>query len=281
MRKTALAASGFALLLALTACGSESTPTTTNTAAQQADTKPASSLFNDAQELVRAASARADEAKSAKFTMQMDIMGMQMSGSGEGSFEGTNSQMSMTMQMMGQNIEMRMVDAAIYMKMPAGQSPGGKPWVKMDLNSAQAGEMKGMLEQSQQSDPRKILEVIQKAGKITKADTVQLDGQEVSHYAIDLDMKKAGGLGGMTEADLAELPEGTIVPTEIWLNRDQLPVQITMDMGEAIKKIAEKQGEQVPAGTNIGGKMTMKYSDWGAPVNVEIPPADQVGEMPR
>ncbi|AXB45038.1 hypothetical protein [Amycolatopsis albispora] len=276
MRKTALAASGFALLLALTACGSESTPTTTNTAAPQAADKPASSLFNDAQELVRTASSKADQSKTAKFTIDMNMMGQKISGSGQGSFEGTNSKMSMTMQMMGMSLEMRMIDGQVYIKMPEGQRAGGKPWIKAD--KAALAELGQSMDQAEQSDPRKFLEMIQKAGKINKAEPATLDGQEVSHYVIDLDLKKAGGMAGASEAQLSQLPDGVIVPLELWLNAEQLPVQITMDMGAMMKKMAEQSGQQLPPGD---AKMTMKYSDWGAPVEVEAPPADQVGTMPK
>ncbi|MFI6031275.1 hypothetical protein [Amycolatopsis magusensis] len=276
MRKTALAASGFALLLALTACGSESTPTTTNTAAQQADTKPASSLYNDAQELVRAASARADQAKTAKFTIDMDMLGQKITGSGQGSFEGANSKMTMSMQMMGMSIEMRMVDGQIFMKLPEGQAPSGKPWVK--LEGADAAELGQAMDQAEQSDPRKMLEMVQKAGRITKAEPATLDGQPVSHYFVDLDLKKAGGMGGASEADLAQLPDGIVVPMELWLNADELPVQVTMDMAAMMQKMSEQTGQQLPGGN---AKMTMKYTDWGSPVDVEAPPADQVGTMPK
>ncbi|MBN6034493.1 hypothetical protein [Amycolatopsis sp. 195334CR] len=276
MRKTALAAGGFALLLALTACGSETAPTTNNTAAPQAAEKPASSLFNDAQELVRAASSRADQAKTAKFTLEMDMMGQKISGSGQGSFEGANSKMTMSMQMMGMSIEMRMVDGQVFMKMPEGQNPTGKPWVKIE--GADAAELSSAMDQAEQSDPRKILEMVQKAGKITNAESTTLDGQQVSHYTVDLDLKKAGGLGGASEADLKQLPDGITVPMELWLNAEQLPVQITMDMGVMMQKVAEQSGQQMPGGS---AKMTMKYTDWGAPVDVEAPPADQVGSMPK
>ncbi|MGC7097194.1 hypothetical protein ACPZ19_21180 [Amycolatopsis lurida] len=276
MRKTALAASGFALLLALTACGSESTPTTNNPAAPQADSKPTSSLFNDAQELVRAASSKADQAKSAKFTIDMDMLGQKITGSGQGSFEGANSKMTMSMQMMGMSIEMRMVDGVVYMKLPEGQAPSGKPWVKLD--GADSAELGQAMNQAEQSDPRKILEMVQKAGKITKSESATLDGQEVSHYFVDLDLKKAGGLGGASEKDLAQLPDGIVVPMELWLNAEQLPVQVSMDMGAMMQKVAEQSGQKMPGGN---AKMTMKYSDWGSPVEVEAPPADQVGTMPK
>ena len=273
MRKTALAAGGFALVIALTGCSGGGDNASGNGSGGEL-----SSPFGSAQELVRAASAQTEQSKSSKFTFEMDMAGQKLSGSGEGMYAGADTAMSMTMDAAGQAMEMRIVGKTLYMKMPegTGMTAEGKPWVKIDpegddpMSKAMAGQFDNMTEQN---DPSKILEQIEKAGTITNSEQVELDGQQTTHYSIELDMKKlAEQMPDSANAKAVEQMQGKIdtMPMELWLNSDQLPVQIVMDMS----KIAEAAGQP-----NAGGQMTMKYSDWGTPVNVEAPPADQVGEM--
>ncbi|SFB61932.1 hypothetical protein SAMN05216266_12938 [Amycolatopsis marina] len=277
MRKTALAAGGFALVIALTGCGGGDDNASGNGSGGEL-----SSPFGSAQELVRAASAQTEKSKSSKFTFEMDMAGQKFSGNGEGLYDGDNTAMSMNMDVQGQTMEMRIVDKVLYMKMPAqaGMTADGKPWVKItpggdDPISKSMGDSFDQM--AEQNDPSKTLEQIEKAGTITNTEQVELNGEQTTHYSVELDMKKlAEQMPDSPNAKAVEQMQGKIdtLPMELWLNSDQLPVQIVMDMS----KIAEAAGQP-----QAGGQMTMKYTDWGAPVDVEAPPADQVGEfsMPK
>jgi hypothetical protein len=276
MRKAALAAGGMALVLALSGCGGD------GSGGGSASEAP---LFSNAQELVRAASAKTEQVQTAKFTYEMSMLGQQMTGKGEGRFAGGDTAMSMTVDMMGMSMEMRMLDGVIYMKMPQqlAQSTGGqaptKPWMKVSAGDNAA--MAQAFEQAEQSDPRKTLELIEQSGKITKSERTQLGGQDVTHYWAELDLaKSAGQMPGGMPAEVMDQLKGvdTTIPVELWLNSDQLPVKMTMDMSAFMKAVAEQSGG-APAGQDLGGKISMEYSDWGAPVNIEAPPADQVGDL--
>jgi hypothetical protein len=53
----------------------------------------------------------------------------------------------------------------------------------------------------------------------------------------------------------------------------QPPVQIVMDVSNVMTAVeAPAQGS---------AKTTVKYRDWGVPVDIKGPPMDQVGEFPR
>ncbi|WP_199432454.1 hypothetical protein [Qaidamihabitans albus] len=278
MRKTALAASGFALVLALGACGGNEEGGTASPVGESGSGS-GTSLFADAQELVDAASQKTEQSKSSKFSLEMDMGGQQITASGEGLYDGANTAMSMTMDAQGQSMEMRFVDRTMYIKMPEEMSgsTGGKPWIKIspDGSDPMSQAIGPMFDQmAEQNDPSKTLEQIQQAGTITNSEKTTLDGQDVTHYWIDLDFAKLADQapGNLTPEQVQQLA-GKIdkLPMELWLNGDQLPVQVTMDMG-AIAEAAGAPGQ--------GGSMVMKYTDWGAPVDVQAPPADQVGEMP-
>ncbi|GAA3823095.1 MULTISPECIES: hypothetical protein [Amycolatopsis] len=271
MRKIALLAGALALVAGTTACGSTAE-------SGQAGETPA--LFGNAQELVLASSGKTSQAQTAKFTLTGSVAGQTLNAGGEGRFTGPSPAMTMTMTVAGQSQEMRVVDKVLYLKLPPEQAAqaveGGKPWAKVPEDSEAGKAIGASMDQAAQGDPTQILDQIQQAGTITRSEQTTLDGQPVSHYWVNLDVAKATGTlntGELPPEVLDKLKNsGAVIPVEIWLNSDQLPVQVTQDLTQVM------QAAGAPAGAQ-SATMTMKYRDWGAPVDVTAPPADQVGEL--
>jgi len=175
--------------------------------------------------------------------------------------------------------ELRLVSKTVYIKLPEqarAAVSGGKPWAKLSPDSPAGKALGSSLDQAQQNDPTKFLDTIKQAGTITKSEQTTLDGQSATHYWIDVDFAKAAdkfASAGLS-ADQLKTLAGKVktIPMELWLNSDQLPVQITEDLGAIVKAAGAPAAMQ-------GMKMTMKYSDWGTAVDVQAPPADQVGEL--
>lgn len=256
MRKALIAAGALALALTVGACGDEDTGSPTgDTGTGQTG---GAGVFNDAQSLVDAAKEGASTAKSAKFTMEGNVAGQKLTATGAGVFAGSESRMQMTMEVMGKSVEMRQIGTTMYIKMPSGAAGAdpGKPWMKMDL-----GGIPGVSEQLDRSDPTKLLQYLVEAGaEIKGSEQGQVDGQQVTTYKLEVDTAKmmekmGGGTGQAPPAGMEKLP------VELSINSENLPVLVSMDMGDTM------------------GKLTMKYSDWGTAVTVEEPPADQVGDM--
>lgn len=269
MKKTALVSGVLALVFGLSACGGQS-------GGDGGNAGP--SLFGNTQELVRAASAKTGQAQSAKFTMNMSMGGQEMTASGEGRFAGSDTAMSMTMNAAGQTQEMRIVGKVLYLKLPAEAqaATGGKPWATLPEGSEAAKQLGVSMEQAESNNPTESLNQIQKAGTITRGEQTTLDGQQVSHYWLNIDVAKVADEiagTGMPAEMLDRLKSMNVTfPMELWLNSDQLPVQITEDLGPMMKAVgAPAEAQQAT--------IKMKYTDWGAPVTVEAPPADQVGEL--
>lgn len=278
IRKTATAACGALLAVTLGACGGGTTDGTALT------------VFGDTQSLAQAASAETSKAQSAKFTLEMPLGQQVVKGHGAGSFVPGNPAMAMTMDAAGQQMEMRFVDKTFYLKipnMPRGMGDPGKPWVKITPDGG--GPFAKMLgpmakQMGEQTDPSKMLERIQKAGAITKSEQTELGGQPVSHYWIELDLGKVPEMSTLPEGMPQELIDkmkqqfaGVKVPMQLWLNSDSLPVKITMDMAPVMEAVGKASGQ--PSASVPMGTMTMTYSDWGKPVDVQAPPADKVGEL--
>lgn len=283
MRRTAFVAGGFALVIALAGCGGGSDNASGN-GSGEALTSP----FGSAQELVLAASAQTEKSRSSKFTLDMPVEGQELKASGEGRYDGENSALSMTVDASGEITELIMVDRVMYVKAEGlGEATGGKPWMKIsadgsDPMSMMMGKMFGELVKN--TDPAKVLGQVKDAGTITRSEQAELDGQQATHYSIDLEFAKLvdqqAGMGIPQEMldKMKEKAGDLTLPMELWLNSDQLPLQMTMDMA-ALNKAAEQLSGQSPPAAADAGKMIVKYTDWGAPVTIEAPPADQVGEF--
>ncbi|WP_298179702.1 hypothetical protein [Saccharomonospora sp.] len=281
MRTSVLAAGGVALALVLTACGDDGGDSNDSALQGGNNSSSSASPFSDISQLVASAQEQTNKSQSSSFTMEMDMAGMKMQAQGEGVYSGTNPQMSMTMQMdmpaeaqaqgMGSmSVEMIMDGQDIYLKMPSEANPDpSKPWMKMSVGEDMGGQ--NLDQMAQQSDPTKMLEQLQQAGgEIVNSEQTTLDGQDVTHYTIELDLSKAGDMVGDPSV-AAAIPEGTMIPLELYLNGENLPVRLEMNMDELMRSTG------MPGAGSATTVMT--YSDWGKPVNIQAPPADQVAEM--
>ncbi|EHR62925.1 hypothetical protein SaccyDRAFT_4104 [Saccharomonospora cyanea NA-134] len=284
MRKLALAASGMAVTLALTACGGDG-ETATGLSGGGAGT------FGDLQQLVASVGDKAEQVQSVKFDAEMTMLGMNFTMTGQSRMDPDDIAMSMTMSMAGQEQEVRIVDQAIYMRMPDSGEPG-KPWQKGDM-SGQFAELENnasMAALLESYNPRKTLEQFQQSGgTITGSEATTLDGQRVTLYTIDIDpveMMKASG--EEMPAEMMSMMEslGTI-PALLYLDSENLPVRMEfeMNMNDMVREAAEAAGEEIPAEVKnnpdmLTMSMSQNYYDWGQPVTIEAPPADQVSSTP-
>lgn len=273
MKKALLAVGGLALVVSIGACGARPT-------AGQAAPENSSALFGNVQELVRAATTKTDQTKSAKFVLDESVGQQQVNAKGEARYDGSNSAMDMTMTVMGQEVEMRLVDQTVYLKFPpegAAELTGSKPWGRVAADNPLAKALGSTTEQADQNDPSKVLDQIQQAGTITKSEQTTLNGQPVSHYWVDIDFAKAaasfGTSSGLPAEQLRQLAgKVKAIPAQLWLNSDTLPVQITEDL-TAIVDAAGAPAAAKPL------TVTVNYSDWGTPVDIQAPPADQVADL--
>lgn len=285
MRKTTLVAAGAALVLTLTACSNSGTaePAAAGNQSQAGGGGLLASPFTDAIQLASASKQGTEKSKSAKFTMEGSAAGQTISATGAMAFDGANTTFSMTSTAAGETTEMRMVDKVMYIKLPADQQKQmgtDKSWAKISADGTDpvSQALGASLSQSaEQSDPSKMLDQISKAGRIISSDQTELNGEQVNHYKVELDIAKAvdqftGSLPAATRDKVADMLKGKDIkiPAELWLNKDNLPVQVTMDQGPMMQALGAPAGD---------AKFTMKYTDWGTTVDVAAPPADQVVDL--
>jgi hypothetical protein len=281
MRKTGLVAAGLALTLTLVGCGSKEagTPSAADGSGSGSSGEGSLKVFGNALDLASAVKSNS-KATSAKIAMEGSAAGQTLKGDGAFRVNGTDAAVKMKMNM-GQlgEMEMVIVDKAFYMKLPASLAGQGgfsadKPWIKIsaDGTDPMSKALGPMLEQMGQNfDVTKQMQQLKDAGEITKTAKETLDGQETTHYWIKIDMLKAIA-ATQTDPQLKKAAEdaatksgNTTAEMEMWVTTDNLPAQIKMNMAA--------QGQTV--------SMTAKYTDWGKPVEITAPPADQVGTFPK
>ena len=76
--------------------------------------------------------------------------------------------------------------------------------------------------------------------------------------------------GREVEAALEQLGDigDAEIPVDVWIDGDDLPRRMAIDMGGGVRRRS--------AGEDAAMTMTMEFFDYGEPVDIEIPPADEV-----
>ena len=192
---------------------------------------------------------------TADLVMSMTAGGQDIEVTGQADYSSDPVSMRMEMTGMGGtgDMEIILVDNAMYMKLTAMSDM----FLKLDLEDPDnpvGGSFTGQL------DPRAQAEVIEEGLQTaTYVGEEEVQGETLDHYTAVVDSQAMlEQLEGT--ADVAgQLPE--TVTYELWLTEDGLYRQMEIDMGA------------------VAGEMLMRFEDWGTDVDIEAPPADQVTDM--
>jgi hypothetical protein len=225
-------------------------------------------------ETLQAAASNSQAAESSRFTMDMtvDVAGepttLEVDGVIAG--DGKTGQLTLTMPMLG-SIEERIVDGAVYMDLssiPGASGLTDKQWIKLDLEQLkqQNGAVGDIAGQAESNSPKQGLEYLQGlSGDVTKVGEDTVAGEHATHYRASIDYTKlADKLPNASAETLDELAKLGTVPADVWIDDQDRVVKmhLTMDVGALSGK----------GGT---ADVTMELTDFGVPVDVQAPPADQ------
>ncbi|CNE66405.1 Protein of uncharacterised function (DUF1396) [Mycobacterium tuberculosis] len=184
------------------------------------------------------------------------------------------AQMTVAGKSMG-GMEQRLVGRNMYMKMPMLSTLGGgasaKPWIKLSLD--EIGKQSGMnidelLQQSRQMDPVQNTKMLTASKDAREVGKETVDGVETTHYTGTYRMEDAIA---KLSPEMQEAYRKNAAATgmqnmhfDLWVDGQQLPRQMKM------------KSDQTSEGAMT---MTMKYHDFGKPVQIEEPPASQVTDF--
>ncbi len=269
VRRALATAAATATVLALAGCGGDDDKAADKSSATSS---ASSSASESASESASDSSASADAAGSGeeisadefagllkdaldKATTTHVTMDLGTFGSGEGDADYTKSPpelaMTMTMDALGGDVEVRLVDGTMYMKSAAF----GDKWISTSLDDPDSplGALGAQL------DVTKQIEVF--ADSVTAATydgAEDVDGESFDHYTATVDTEKLLQNLPSQAAGQAELPDS--MTQEWWFDDEGLIRKFSSDFG--------------------GATTVMTLSDWGSDVAIEAPPSDEVTTMP-
>jgi hypothetical protein len=230
---------------------------------------------------LQSAAANTQAVSSSRFTVDMaiDVAGQSVSMHSEGVTSGDGKTGSFTTEipMLG-TVEQRVVDGVVYLKFgdtPLGSKLGGKPWVKMSLDQLgdKVGIDLGALGNDGASSPHQGLEYLKSlSGDVQDLGTDTVNGQRATHYRASIDYAKVAEELRDTAADARdEIAKIGVVPADVWIDGQDRVVKM---------HYAIDAGSLGALGGHDGAiKVTIEISDFGAPVDVQAPPADQVTDF--
>jgi hypothetical protein len=131
----------------------------------------------------------------------------------------------------------------------------------------------GALMQSGQSNPTQQLDYLRSvSGDLKELGKETVGGVETTHYRGTVDLDEYVKL--VPEAQRASVRK-TIQQVEKNMGgRSTYPVDVWVDQSDQVRRMAFDMKSNTPQGT-VTTSMRMDLSDFGAPVNVELPPKSQ------
>lgn len=181
------------------------------------------------------------------------------------------------------DVEMVMDGLVVYVRVPFLQeiSPALGPWISLDLREAGAQQGLDVAHLTQfgaQSDPARALAYLRAASDdLETVGTEAVRGIETTHYRMTVDLARVAEAAPSAERDalraqmerLQELSGVEQVPTEVWVDGDGLVRRQTLTYQD-MRFAPGQEGDMT---------MTMELYDFGADVDVEPPPADDVTDI--
>jgi hypothetical protein len=159
----------------------------------------------------------------------------------------------------------------LYMQLPAlDKYLNGKTWVKADLGALaqeRGIDLSQLFQAAGNEDPTKALQMLQSVGNVSKVGTATIDGVDTTEYSGTIDVQKAAAALGPGYEKLLSGSKVTSIPVDVWIGSDGL-----------VRRLHENLSYDVN-GTQATTDLTMNLTDFGAPVTVTTPPADQVIDL--
>jgi hypothetical protein len=272
--RVALVATGL-MGLVLAGCGSgasSGTGTATNTKV-------------DTISLLTSAPIKTTAAKTAKMAMTVNLTQDSSSSTpipnslqGDGSFDFTNHRGEMSMKAAGLSLQLVLDRQVAYMHIPQlAQGLGGKQWLKIDLASfgkAIGASGLGNALQGSTSDPTAGLNFLKGvSGPITTVGHESVRGVTTTHYRATIDANKVMAQIGIDQQGPMQemLKQLGNTPVDVWID------------GQGRVRREQSSLTLTASGASTGGlksaASTVEFYDFGSPVTITVPPADQVADF--
>jgi hypothetical protein len=235
---------------------------------KQASPKPVSG------DLIVAAAAKST--KSGSVEADFKVSGPGVKGSGSGVFNtgaSRSGQLSMKVNVRGMDVPIDSVITGnvLYMRSSVFAQlglPANKQWIKIDLG--QLAQQRGIDLSSLANTsptPASALSYLRGSSNVREVGEESIDGVDTTHYKVTVDLEKAVSRSdSITRESLRRVIQSS--------GKKTLPIDVWVDGKGFVRKV---QYAQSAGGKAV--KVTMNLHDYGKPVTVSPPPADEVVDL--
>jgi hypothetical protein len=219
----------------------------------------------DVEDLLADAPAAVDAEGTARLAMSVEVAGegVDVSVEGEGGVDFATGAGWFTVELLGRQIEMRSNAETLFVR-PVGE----EAWVAVHADeAAESGALDSL--GTGPSEAGAFVDLLRgDPSDIEDLGEEEIDGEPVRHLRLTIDLASAIEAADESHRgpleELGELaPEDGQLPLEVWIDERNLPVRQRLE--------GEVQG--------IGLLVTVDLSDWGAPLEVAIPPEGEVRDV--
>ncbi|GGX28989.1 hypothetical protein [Streptomyces lomondensis] len=223
---------------------------------------------------VRSAYDRTAEEDTArvKLRVRTSAQGASATADGQGVVDLDDGDSVLTVTAQGQRIEQRVVDQVLYQKMPKGQAPGGKPWIRIDLGKVAAQQGSGGQSVSDPAQSAAFAKAITDKD-VTEKGTATVDGVETTHYRVSVDVAE------LPNGDALRRQVGPTLPMDVWLDEQGRMRRQQFDMTLDPAASTQRSAEASSSPRKVTVRTLMEFTDFGTEVEAEAPPAGQVTDM--
>lgn len=265
MRKVSIAIAVTGVAVALAACSS-ATPSSTSSAPAKSSSSSSDRVAGvgiDAAAFVAQATFATDKAQTVKVKESMSLLGIAITANGVAKLGDQTADADVTSDTPLGPVQVIIVNGDVYTKGLSRGNPS-KPWTK------NAGESKEIAAALKQADPRLALKMFSDVGALKQVGTETVDGISATHYSVTVELAKVA----KQHPELADILNVLIqngVKTQnvqLWVDSQKRPVRISM---------SAQLPNPANSGSTINSTQSVDFTDWGVPVTIQAPPADQVG----
>ncbi len=227
--------------------------------------------------VVGAAVAATQAAETARGLLTIAHPGGTVTASGTGSFGSgdAEAQIAVAGDARGTTVTILRTRTGIYAKVPEGMSPlsGDKPWVNVDaptlarLTQLALGDAGAQITGAP-LDALGYLRAVSGDVAVVGADTTR--GEPTTHYRAAIDPARAAAQ--LPAAMRGHAPPGGAPAS--------LPADVWIDGQGRLRKLVVAADQATPQASGIGAAtITLELWDFGVPVQVSAPPAEQVADV--
>ena len=182
------------------------------------------------------------------------------------------------------SVEVRTIGSVAYVKLPTNLQglAGGKAWIEADLPTIDglAGQELGLPALGSGLDMTGMLDWLRGvSSNVTQVGTDTIHGAGTTHYRANVDLAKAAANAPAdvrSRVEQAAQAVGQTIPVDVWVDGQGRLRQLTASLDPS--KAQAPSDAAVPSTGPI--VVTVDLWDFGAPVTVTAPPADQVSNLP-